>query len=258
VYLNLFGDYHRHDRSSYSFLPRFQPVEIGSSPLQEPIMSKKTKSKIRSKLVRDLKIISSDFSHIKREYRGGIYEIMGRTMPIVVQLRNDKAALRNFTRIAKIAPKLIGNLNSPAWITNAVMSFVMKVKSKNTRKLAWKRARALDYLYDIKKTPLAKIAKALKKAGGVEKIVRLAGKKNPRRPNNAISEEDPKINSSPGNSPSDATSCIFVKIKGPDLKKVTGLSPNKKVRLIGKRLQKSSSGPMLTITKVVVLKAKQA
>jgi hypothetical protein len=79
---------------------------------------------------------------------------------------------------------------SPSRLAKAVMVYVTDAKSQNAKKLAWKRARAVEHLHDFHGVPVGNIAAEILKRGGVEAVVRLAAEEDPIRPSKRDAENE--------------------------------------------------------------------
>jgi hypothetical protein len=134
-----------------------------------------TPKSIEARPVNELEKLKWQFQEQLNGYRQAKYQIYASTMAEVVKLRADEDELAAFLATADIERPEIEPQNKN-WITLAAVSFVT-----HNKQLAWKGARVLDYLYDIKKVPLNKLASKIRKLGGIEKIVKIAAEKDPRR-----------------------------------------------------------------------------
>jgi hypothetical protein len=201
-----------------------------------------------------LRKLRRQFKTERTGYHGFVHETMASAMGVILKLRSSNRSLRRFLKLTKVKRTASRDDQSQSWITQAVMVYVTDAKSKNAMKLAWKRARVLDHLHDFHGISPKKIPAQIRQRGGIEAIIRLAAKENPRRPSNAVAKEDSEIDASTDNTKPVAPSAIYVKIKPRDLNKVRRLPSGKTVKLFAKRVQHSFGGPMLTITKVIKLK----
>jgi hypothetical protein len=134
-----------------------------------------------TKLVK-LKKLKSDYKNERKGYRYRQYEILANTMAIVIELRSDESAAKGFLKLSgkKIAPTKAKKTDK--WLTAAAVAYVTGAKSESAVKLAWKRARVLDYLHDFHGIPPEDIAAEIRKRGGIEAVARLAAEEDPLRP----------------------------------------------------------------------------
>jgi hypothetical protein len=144
-------------------------------------MAKNTKLKKLQKL-------KLEYSGERRGYRDRQHEILAETMAIVIEIRRDKATAKAFSRLSeKVRPK--GSQDSKSWITGAAVAYVTGAKSKNAIKIAWKRARVLNYLHDFHGISPKNIAVEIRERGGIEAIIRLAAEEDPLRPKSSSDDE---------------------------------------------------------------------
>jgi len=111
----------------------------------------------------------------KKGFRLTKYDIVEETMESVINMRSDADALKEFIERNDIDPKKLKHANK-SWITLAAFTFVSSGEDQG-----WKCARVSEFLYDFKKVPINKLAKQIRKLGGIEKIVRLAAEEDPRQ-----------------------------------------------------------------------------
>jgi len=132
--------------------------------------------------LKKLKKLKTEYKNELKGYRYRQYEILANTMAIVVELRSDDSAVRAFLRLSgkKSPPAKCKNVEDR--LTAAVVAYVTAAKSGNALKLAWKRARVLDYLYDVHAISPEMIADEIRSRGGIEAIAKDAMKEKPRRP----------------------------------------------------------------------------
>jgi hypothetical protein len=190
-------------------------------------------------------------------------------MAEVVKLRSDEDALEAFI-VATGAERPTVQSQSRSWITVAAVSFVT-----HNRQLAWKGARVLDYLYDVRKIPLDNIAQEIREQGGIEKILKIAAEEDPRREEVNETDEEEAAKPSretpnkhglgrkgkPENKEPDTSedsteeSEIAVSIS-PDLRtKLDGIKIGRRVKLIGVRAEQADwLDVMLEVQEVCLLK----
>jgi len=128
-----------------------------------------------SKVISDLDKLKVKFKKAKRRYRQEKYQLFAETMKMVVELSSDKGALAAFAKHAGMNELKFQRDKSS--LANAVFTYVV-----GSEQLGWKGARAAEFLHHFKKVPLDKLADAFRKYGGIEKVVALAAKEDPRRP----------------------------------------------------------------------------
>jgi hypothetical protein len=97
-------------------------------------------------------------------------------MENVLELRSTRAALKEFVEDAGIDSKKLKKMDTN-WIASAAFTFVIGNEQEG-----WKAARVAEFLYGFKEVPIKDLAEQMRKLGGIEKIVRLAAKEDPRRP----------------------------------------------------------------------------
>lgn len=134
-----------------------------------------TPKSIEASPVHELKKLKRQFKKERKGYREAKYQILASAMAEVVKLRSDEDELEAFIA-ATGAERPTVERQSRSWITVAAVSFVT-----HNRQLAWKGARVLDYLYDIRKIPLDNLAQEIREQGGIEKILKIAAEDDPRR-----------------------------------------------------------------------------
>jgi hypothetical protein len=159
--------------------------------------------------VEKLRKLRRQFKAKRTGYHGHVHETMARAMGVILKLRSSNRSLRRFLKLTKVERTVSRDDQSQSWITQAVMVYVTDAKSENAKKLAWKRARVLDHLHDFHGVPVEKIAAEIRKRGGVEAVVRLAAKENPRRPSKAIAKEDSETDASTANTKPVGLRCVI-------------------------------------------------
>jgi hypothetical protein len=117
--------------------------------------------------------------------RGGFQTLVRQTMAgamkLALELQADKANLKSFLVLAKQNQPKGENIDSLSWIVRKVMIFATGAGSESAKKLALKRARGAEYVHVDLAIPIKKMPQKIKEMGGIEKIVKLAAKKDPRR-----------------------------------------------------------------------------
>jgi len=131
--------------------------------------------------VKYIKKLRRRYAKEEAGWREKEYAIMADAMAKVLELRDDPHALDEFLELAGIKRPSGAKSRKQDWITLEVIAYVIGATSQHARDLAWKRARALDYLHDVKEVPVDKIAKAIKEAGGIEALVNEAAANDPRK-----------------------------------------------------------------------------
>lgn len=134
-----------------------------------------TPKSIEASPVHELKKLKRQFQKERKGYREAKYQILASAMAEVVKLRSDEDELEAFI-VATGAERPTVESQSRSWITVAAVSFVT-----HNRQLAWKGARVLDYLYDVREISLDNIAQEIREQGGIEKILKIAAEEDPRR-----------------------------------------------------------------------------
>ena len=139
--------------------------------------------------IEKLKELQATFIDDRQAHRQTVYLTTTKAFRVSVKLRSSPSAVRAFFELAgEKRPSTKNETSQNAKITHAVIAFVTGAKSKKARKLAWKRARALSYLYDMKSVPLAKLPGEIARRGGIEALVKLAARNDSRR--SKIEEKD--------------------------------------------------------------------
>jgi hypothetical protein len=96
-------------------------------------------------------------------------------MQNAVKMKSDRVVLKAFVERAGLDPKKLNNPNKN-WILPAAFTFVT-----HNEKQGWKGARVVEYLHSVKNVPIKDLAEQIRKLGGIERIVDLAAKEDPRR-----------------------------------------------------------------------------
>jgi hypothetical protein len=122
-----------------------------------------------------LDALKKRFAKAKKGFRLEKYDVAEETMQSVIDMRSDIDALREFVERNDLDPKKLNNTKK-TWITLAAFTLV------SGENLGWKCARVAEFLYDFKKVPINQLADQIRKLGGIEKVVRLAAKEDPRQP----------------------------------------------------------------------------
>jgi hypothetical protein len=180
-------------------------------------------------------------------YRHDKYGIFQDTMASVVAMRSDSKELKKFLECASIEGKKVNGAKK-TWITEAAFSFVCR-----NEKQGWKAARVMEFLHDVKKVPIDELADQMKKLGGIERIVRMAAKEDPRKPSgeeddNTSSNEDHETSSNEDyddawDEPTDGESeegknysQVVIRMNSTSLAKLRSTKADRRVKLIGVRL----------------------
>lgn len=126
-----------------------------------------------SKALSQLNQMKSEYKKGTEGHRAMIFESMSKGMKWVIPLRKSEKKRNNFR-------DLIGDVKK-SHLTACVMRYIMSAKSAKAKKVADKRARAMNYLYDVLKIDPSDFASEIPKHGGVEKLARAAAaaKKSP-------------------------------------------------------------------------------
>jgi hypothetical protein len=122
-----------------------------------------------------LEILGQRLTKAKKGFRRTKYDIYEETMEQVIEMRSDPAALEDFVKRAGINSKKLKSSNA-SWIAPAAFTFVT-----HNEQQGWKGARAAEFLHDFMKVPIGELAEQMRKLGGIEKIVNLAAKEDPRQ-----------------------------------------------------------------------------
>jgi hypothetical protein len=121
-----------------------------------------------------LEALKKRLKKARKGFRLEKYDVAEEVMQSVIEMRSDIDALKEFVERNGLDPKKLNNTNKN-WITLAAFTFV------SGENLAWKCARVAEFLYDFKKVPINQLADQIRKLGGIEKIVRIAAKEDPRQ-----------------------------------------------------------------------------
>lgn len=132
--------------------------------------------------LKQLQRLRREYDKERKDYHHRQYDILADTMATVVELRSDESAVKAFLKLSGKKSPPVKSKKVEDWLTAAVVTYVTAAKSENAVKLAWKRARVLDYLYDVHAISTEKIADEIRSRGGIEAIAKEAMKENPRRP----------------------------------------------------------------------------
>ena len=216
--------------------------------------------------VKRLRKLRREYRESLRGYRVNLYSVLGRAFLIANGLAGDEKAQKEFCEATgvRIPSERPGQAVAP--LTVAVIAFVSGARSPAAEKLAWKRARALEFLYAGKEFEINKVAVDIKRAGGIESLARKAAsqksqvKRSPK-PNAKAGAPAKGTEAAPSfasvddwcEDPSDDMG-RELKISVPDKhrRKVLAMDVGQRVRLIGKRADITSSGADLKIVNIVI------
>ena len=124
-----------------------------------------------------------------RGFRQKQYEILAEAMSIAVKLRKDPEGQLAFAKKAGIPFKSEDGRLPKDWLTIEVIAFVMNARTAAGRKLAWKRARVMNFLVDHCEVKPEHIRSELTRRGGLETVVGLAARKKPLRVQTSLKKE---------------------------------------------------------------------
>lgn len=122
-----------------------------------------------------LKELKQKLKEARKGYRVAKYETLQETMENVVEMRSSRVALAEFVNDAGIVSKNLKKLDAN-WIASAAFTFVIGKEQEG-----WKAARVAEFLHGFKGVPIEELAEQMRKLGGIEKIMKLAAKEDPRR-----------------------------------------------------------------------------
>lgn len=111
----------------------------------------------------------------KAGYRQKVYGLLSKIVPIADCIRKNPSLQREFSTHTK---SRYTEKDGMLGLLTRIIEYVCCVDQK----LAWKRARVILYLRDKKKVVCRDIPDKIAELGGIEKIVRLAGKDDPKSP----------------------------------------------------------------------------
>ncbi len=213
-------------------------------------------------LIKELRQVKKDYRTLEKGYRSEQYELMARTMAVALAIKSDRATRSRFLR-------KFGEAESKDVVYSA-MIFMSGAKSEKAKKKAWKRARALSYLVDELHVSTADIPDAVKKHHGIEALVRLAARKQPRRKPPATSGSEAYL-SGKARSPEDedaneAEDALDSKISNVRRPYQLGISPKQwaklerfphktRLKMVGYLRTPSDGSPTFEVQKIVKLKA---
>jgi hypothetical protein len=135
-------------------------------------MMRRQTSKITSKITiktiqSDLDLLNNRYRALSNDFRVGLYDLMAQAARIIVTLRRNKQLRKRFRKsVMESRPK---PSRSTFDLSTDVFARVMGAETRVARQKAWKRARVVDALLDDGIT-IEKIARTIKKRGGVERI----------------------------------------------------------------------------------------
>jgi hypothetical protein len=126
----------------------------------------------------ELETIQVDYKKARKGFRDQFRKTMEMTQRMIVRLQKNGKLYARFKRAVLEERSQNGERDSNRKF-NLSLEVVVKATgavSREARKIAWKRARALDYLRDAG-VEVAETARAIKVRGGLEKIISEAMRK---------------------------------------------------------------------------------
>jgi hypothetical protein len=211
------------------------------------------KSPTVTELIQCLNTLRSDYRKLDKKYNARLYAILGRAAASI-------EALKKAPKVSKKVLKHIGERKNRD-LALTVVTFLTGAKTEYGRQRASKFTRALTYLTDVKQVAADDIAKAIKDAGGIEKLARTAAKETPRtkRANAAKSKLDEesddeaalKVRKSSGERRF-APNRLKLMVSSALTEKLSKVPLGRKVKMIG-RIDDLNHGIGLKITKVTLI-----
>jgi hypothetical protein len=197
-----------------------------------------------------LEALKKRLKKAKGGYRHTKYEIIAETMRSVIRMRSDAKELLEFVERNNLRSKTTPD---KSWIASAAFSFV-----NHSEKQGWKDARVAEFLVDVKKVPIGKLAKEILRLGGIAKIIERAAKEDPRRPdrrgkdgfNGAAEARDAPIFEKCDDFAGAMETKIAVRISPELVSKIKAINPERRVKLICLRQGKTA----VRILKVTAIK----
>ncbi len=160
-------------------LAYFSPTTSVSSGVPISRKSKGTEMMNRTRnrsALQKLKRLRTKYAECAGGFRDQVYGLMAQGLRQIRTLEVDQFLLRKFLKEAGLKKRKYDTLA----LTHEAMAYIMNATSHGNRQIAWKRARVLDYLarHD---TPAEGMAAAIKKGGGIEKLLKKISEEEPRR-----------------------------------------------------------------------------
>ncbi|MBR0795643.1 hypothetical protein JQ615_09610 [Bradyrhizobium jicamae] len=135
------------------------------------------RKKVGTNPITVLKSIRESYSGEKEGHRYRLIVLMVSAFTAFQKLKADTTRVASFY---KEAGTKVSGRSKPVNLLKEVMAYIAGANSDSGKKLAWKRARVLEYL-DDKGIPAEKMAAKITKYGGIEKTYKIAARKTPRR-----------------------------------------------------------------------------
>jgi hypothetical protein len=136
-------------------------------PRRSKIVPKTTIKTVQS----DLDLLNNRYRALSTDFRAGLYGLMAQAARIILTLRRDKQLHKRFRKSVMEGRPKVSRLTFD--LATEVFARVMGARARVARQKAWKRARVIDALLDAG-IKIEKIARTIKKRGGVERICREA------------------------------------------------------------------------------------
>src|SRR5258705_1816030 len=134
--------------------------------------------------VEKLKGFRDEYSELEGGFRDGVRRLTCETYRIAMKIGKSKDDRRDFFDLVPIA-----GLGRKEKIILEAMAFMMGAKSESQRKIAWKRARAVEFLHNDG-IELDALEEELKSRGGLEAVAREAARVDPRRDRRPLPQDD--------------------------------------------------------------------
>ena len=139
----------------------------------------------------DVASVLQELRDEQRDYpshRDALFVFLSKTMATVERMRLcPESILTFYDRFWRNDLPL--KMVKPETLTRDVIAYVTDARSESDRKIAWKRARALDYLHDECGIKAEALPDAFRDRGGLEAVVREAVKSRPLRNSGRSSSE---------------------------------------------------------------------
>jgi len=213
--------------------------------------------------IEQVKMLRQQFKAQYKGHRRQIIFLTCQSFKTALEIGKSKKQREAFYMTANIPSKRRERLN----IVTEVLAYAMSGdRSEKKRKVAWKRARAVEYLHSSG-VRLIDLEKEIVRRGGIESLVREASKQEPRRRKeipglparslgkiqSAVRREDEQRQRirAPTSGSNDQPSLISFRICMSDLDVVRDIRAGGKAKLIITRLDASS--PIAEVNRVRVL-----
>jgi hypothetical protein len=199
-----------------------------------------------SKIRVELRKLHKLYKSASEGYRSSVYDLLQQSAYRAVQLRKDPKLECEMAKESK------GKKDPVA----VVCAFLVGGEASSRQKRASKFAVVLRHLLDKERIKPAKIAKALKSLGGIEKIARKAAKRRNKSrdtlPGPERRAKAAKTNADDAGDRSDDWSAVALEGSGKFLEKIASAKPNQMIKIFTKRPQQGNS-LRLRVQRVIIV-----